>query len=659
MFETITRAHPTAFHRAAQIAPATLNTADLTVDVVFTTGAAVRRSSVFAGDFIEELEVSPSAMRLERLNAGAPVLDSHDQYRLAAILGSVVPGSARVQGGEGICRIRLSGSEDTASIIDKVRSGHIRYVSVGYHVHVFERQRRTQDAELDTLLAIDWEPVEVSLVAVPADPGAHLRTGNTEMTRIIEAGAPRPHRSNALHNRAGIAPSGAAVEGDGGSENDDLRSRATPRRNPGRGAAVTVDMIREICGRSDDISRAFERGLIEDHEEEPLSRRELEERMANELIAVRQRPSVDVRGGGQREQRDSGQQMVRHFTEALAARLIGRDCPEEAREYRNAGLMDMARGLLEVRGERVRWMRNAQVLDQLTRSGAHTSSDFAGIISNAGRMYLIEAFNQAPSPLRALGRRRDFPDFKRRYAVQAEGPGGLRNVPEMGEYKRVSIQTGKNGAELKTYGEIFAITRQALINDDLGAFADFTRFWARAAIETEASLLVGMIQGDGQVMEEDGKTLYHADHGNVAAVGALPSVESLSLARQQLRTIKNRDGVTPANVTPRYLVVGAALETEAEKLLAEINAGTVDQVNPFSGRLELVVDPRLLGKSWRLFASPDDQPVLEYGNLEGEEGLFTDARLGFDVDGVEFKARTDLGAGLVDWRGTVLNRGPA
>ena len=125
-----------------------------------------------------------------------------------------------------------------------------------------------------------------------------------------------------------------------------------------------------------------------------------------------------------------------------------------------------------------------------------------------------------------------------------------------------------------------------------------------------------------------------------------------------MRAQKNPDGITPAAVTPRYLVVGPAKETEAEQALATLSAvQQPSQANPFSGKLDLIVEPRIPGNSWRLFSDPSNWPVLEYAQLAGEEGLFTDTRIGFDVDGFDFKARIDFGAGPVDWRGTYKNPG--
>lgn len=660
---------PVIVHRAAELAPASFDPADNSLEVVWTTGAPVERSSFFGGQFIETLDVSARALRLERLNAGAAVLDSHNMYELGAALGSVVPGSVRVAGGRGTARIRLSDAGDVADTVSKIRDGHLRSVSVGYFVHTYERL--TADGnEPDELRAIDWEPVEISFVSVPADPGAQVRLEETDMTRIIDNGGRRTATrasAPAIINREGGENQRPAHdihgEQDGGDParrdvDPDRGHRPAYRGQPRPRDLTTVERIRSMCDRGN-LSRDFERGLLDQHAEDPLTEAQMLRAVSDELCAARGTPHIDARADGPRHNGiERAQQQQRNlFAEALYARLANREPVEAAREYTGASLVDMGRALLEARGERVRWMRAGAVVDAITRHGQHTSSDFGYIISNAGRRYLVDAFNAAPSPLKTIARKRDFPDFKTRYGVQAEGPGGLRYVGENGEFKRVSMNATANGMQLYTYGEIFAISRQAIINDDLSVFTQMGVFWARALAGTEAGLLAGFIAGNGAIMGEDGKTLYHADHGNIASVAAGITVTSLSAARQQMRTLKNRDGVTPADVVPKYLVVGPAKETEGEQVLAALQASAPSEVNPFAGKLELIVDSRLLGNSWRLFADPAAAPVLEYGNLEGQDGLFTDTRIGFDVDGVEFKARTDLGGGAVDWRGTLLNPG--
>jgi hypothetical protein len=622
MTVTATRENPSApaaSRRSAAFEPSTFRESDNSVEVVWTTGAAVARIDWLDGGLYDEtLAVDAASVRLDRLQQGGPVLADHIAST-RTLVGSVIPGSARIEGGKGYARIRLTEAEDMKDTVQKVREGHLRNVSVGYSVHTY-KHTRGKDGARDTMHATDWEPQEISLTPVPADPGAIIRSRSNDMPEVIEA------------------------------DDGELEQRQAPPR----GKPISERTIRDLCSRTDDYSRAFERALLEEHAERPFTMKALQERLSAELTSIRSTPNVDPRQGGFGADDQGG--MRRNFADALYARLANKEAPAQAREYESASIIDMGRAILERHGVRSRWMRPAGVLDAIVRGGYHTTSDFTFLIDDAGRRYLLDMFRSAPSPLKVLARKRNFPDFSARAMKRVEGPAVLRNVPEHAEYKRVSFADTTQSYKLETYGEIFGITRQALVNDDMGAFADMAMFWARAQAETEASYFTAMIAGNGVVMA-DGKTLYHADHGNLMEVDAGLSIASLSAARAQFRGIKNLDGVTPANIAPKYLVVGPAKETEAEQVLGAINASQPSDVNPFSGRLELIVDPRISGNSWRLFADPAIRPVLEYGNLEGQEGLFTDTRVGFDVDGVEYKARIDLGVGALDYTGTLKNNG--
>ncbi len=608
--------------RQSALQPDSWNESDLSVDVVWTTGAAVTRFDWHDGEYYDELlNVDAGSVRLDRLQAGGPVLLDHIGST-RTLAGSIIPGSVRLENGFGIARIRLSDTADMTDIVSKVREGHLRTVSVSYIVHSYEHQAGAEGAR-DQMIATDWEPTEISLTPVPADAGAVIRKRSDNMPRTTEP-TTRPER-------------GAVYAGN----------------QPSSQRTVTEDQILRACSRAN-LTRTQERQLLEAHEEDPLSEVELYRSITDVLSVSRARPSLNGILSGNHDNPETTQRDM--FADVVYSRLSGKPVADRAREYAGASLTDMARALLEANGERVRWMRPAAVFDALSRSGYHVVGDFSYLLNSAGRRYLIDAYTAAPSPLKLLARKRDFTDFRMRYGLQAEGPPFLRNVPEAAEFKRVTFATAENGSQLGTYGEIFSITRQALVNDDLGVFAQMAAFWARAQAATEASFLTALIAGNGVVMGEDNNTLYHATHGNLLTAAA-PSLASLSAARLAMRQMKNRDGSTPADIVPKYLVAGPALETACEQLLAQTNPVQTDDVNPFSGRLELVIDARLTGNSWRLFADPAISPVLEYGNLEGQDGLYTESRMGFEVDGVDFKARTDIGAGAIDWRGTVMNPG--
>ena len=104
-----------ALRRAADLLPATIDEQDRSIEVVWSTGARVRRQPLFGEPFDEELSMDPGSVRLDRLNAGGPLLKVHDTRTLDAIIGSVVPGSARIDQGRGVARVRFSEREAVSS----------------------------------------------------------------------------------------------------------------------------------------------------------------------------------------------------------------------------------------------------------------------------------------------------------------------------------------------------------------------------------------------------------------------------------------------------------------------------------------------------------------------------------------------------------------
>jgi phage head maturation protease len=100
-----------------------------------------------------------------RLNAGAPLLNSHESSSLASILGTIVPGTARLEGSKGIARVQLSRRADVAGIVQDVRDGVIRNASVGYKIHEVIKSEGRKD-QVPVWRVTDWEPHEISLVAI-------------------------------------------------------------------------------------------------------------------------------------------------------------------------------------------------------------------------------------------------------------------------------------------------------------------------------------------------------------------------------------------------------------------------------------------------------------------------------------------------------------
>ena len=338
--------------------------------------------------------------------------------------------------------------------------------------------------------------------------------------------------------------------------------------------------------------------------------------------------------------------------DALFARVSGAAPKPEAAPYMADSLRDHARAAVEATGTSTRGMD----VDQLFRAAMHTTSDFPGLLTSTGNRTLMGAYQAAQSPIKTtLARQATMTDFRPATRLKLSDVGLLEKVSESGEITSTTRGEAAESYALDTYATQFAISRKALINDDLGAFRDWGATAGRMAAETEANLLLKLLLSN-PVMGEDGLALFHTTHGNLAAAAAL-SVAALDAARKAMRGMKALDGKTPINATPRFLVVGPEQETAAEQVLASIYAATLADVNVFSGKLTLLVEPRITDDRFYIFADPAVLPVLEYAYLSSAQGPQMASREGWDVLGMEFRVVLDFGCGAVDWRGAFFNPG--
>ncbi|MEI4486367.1 prohead protease/major capsid protein fusion protein [Frigidibacter sp. MR17.14] len=577
--------------RRASFTPDSFNADAMTVEAVVSTFASVTRRDS-RGPYTERLD--PAALDLSGLN-GSPVLDGHRQGSARDVIGVII--AHRMEGGSLVATIRLSSATDAASIITRIQEGTLKGVSIGYRVTRWaDSFDPATKARVRTAAA--WAISEVSAVPIPADPGATFRSDPMPKDNQDDPRAALIQRVAAAHNLP-----------------EEWQARMAAAEDE-----LTDDEIRED-GRA----------------------------AAAEALQARARQTPRIRTVATQD--DPATAMQRR-ADALYARVSGTAPKPEAAPYMGDTLRDHARAAVEATGVSTRGMD----ADQLFRAAMHTTSDFPNLLTGTGNRTLMAGYQTAQSPIKTtLARQATAPDFRALSTLKLSDVGLLEKVSESGEIKSNTRGEAKESYSLDTYATQFAISRKALINDDLGAFRDWGATAGRMAAETEANLLLTKLLSN-PVMGEDGLALFHATHGNLAT-GAALDVAALDAARRAMRGMKGLDGVTPINATPRFLVVGPELETTAEQVLASIYAATVADVNAFSGKLTLLVEPRITDESFYLFADPAVLPVLEYAYLSSAQGPQMASREGWDVLGMEFRVVLDFGCGAVDWRGAYLNPG--
>jgi len=609
----------TLITRRASFTPRSVNQEARTVEVIWSTGAPVKRRD-FDGSYIERLSLDPKAVDLSRL-IGASVLDAHRQTAVRDVLGTVR--DAAVTGKEGTATIQFSARPEVEPIWQDVTAGILRHVSVGYSVE--EWADSTEDGTR-VRTAIRWTPHEISLVPSPADPGATVRMEDSIMEPRTAAPEDDPAHATITNDNTGT---------------DEVQTRA----------AINTE-IRSIA-RVAGLDQAFVDGLIDRQADADEARRAAFEELAR-------RGGGDIRTEQTRvelvDSHDDPETRARQMGEALYSRINPQhELSEPARRYAYATPVDMAKELLTLRGFQTTGLSPATLI---TRA-LHTTSDFPIILGDTMGRVLRESYQAAPSGIRRLGRQTSAKDFRSINKLMLGEAPMLEKLNEHGEIKAGTMTEAREAYKVETWARKIGITRQVLVNDDLGAFSDLARRLGSAAAETEARILVDLLEsntGNGPKMD-DGKTLFHADHGNKAAAGAAISDATLSAARLALRTQKGLSG-QPIRVTPKHLLVPPALETEAEKWLATVAAAKAADVNPFSGSLSLVVEPRLASATrWYVTADPGEIDGLEFAYLAGGEGPQVESKSGWDVDGVEIRVILDYGAGFVDHRGWYANAG--
>ena len=647
--------------RAAETRPSSYREEDNSVEVVWSTGARRAMFDWLEWDIVdEELSLDPGAVRLDRLNAGAAVLDTHGSSRLANVIGSVEIGSARIDGSEAIARIRLADTDDVKDTVAKIRAGHIRNISVGYIVHAVTRFHK--DGERTLLRVDDWEPTEISFVPVPADGAAQVRSQSSEQGGfpcIIRGGPAASRQENTMPQNDPGAPAGQTVEP---TVQDNPVRQQTPAPEPSAPApAATVNSrrIRDVVSRSD-LGDSFALELIARNEETPMSEGDLTDAIAAQLETRRNTAPIDSRitvG----DPVASGEEFRSAVSNAILLRSDPRSEMSDAErsaaiEFRGMSLLEIGRSYLEAHGIRTRGMDRMTLAGAALgmRGGMLTTSDFADALAGSTNKRLRRAFEAAPQTFAPWVSRGTLPDFKEVPVVGIGDAPELLLVLENGEFKRGALADFGDSYKLATYGRIIAITRQAIVNDDMRLFSRIPTMFGRKAADLESDLVYAQLTANPTMY--DGTALFHADHGNLAAAGGAINEGTLAAGKQAMRQQTSPEG-GQLNIMPSFLIVGPAKEVEAQKMLTGVTATATGDVNVFANSLELVVESRITGNQWFLAADPDAYDTVTLDSLEGQEGVFTEQRVGFDVDGVETKARVDRVAKALDWRGLYKNPG--
>ncbi|CAI1776740.1 MULTISPECIES: ClpP-like prohead protease/major capsid protein fusion protein [Serratia] len=346
---------------------------------------------------------------------------------------------------------------------------------------------------------------------------------------------------------------------------------------------------------------------------------------------------------------------------------LGHEKAERDNPYALMSLFDMAKASLVDRGVSVMGYGNRSQIVNLAFT--HSTSDFSSILAGGAEKSVLAGWQDSGETFQQWTKTGSLSNFHEAKRVGLNGFSSLDKVPEGAEYKYVTTSDSGVPIALATYGNIFSITRQAIINDDLSQLTTIPQRMGRAAARTVGSLVYLTLIGNDKFT--DGKALFHADHHNLIGKGM--TTEGLSEARKAMRLQMDANG-DPLNVTPAFIIVPAELEAAAMRAVQSSsslfqigegaggdamlnqNAGIINVVKDMG---QIVVEPRLdkaNNKEWYVAAAKGTDTV-EVAYLDGIDTPYLEQQEGFTVDGVAWKVRIDAGVAALDYRGLVKSNG--
>ncbi|MDF7255714.1 ATP-dependent Clp protease proteolytic subunit [Proteus mirabilis] len=321
---------------------------------------------------------------------------------------------------------------------------------------------------------------------------------------------------------------------------------------------------------------------------------------------------------------------------------------EKDNAYNSMTLRELARASLTERGVGVATYNPMQMIGM---AFTHSTSDFGNILLDVANKAILLGWEENDETFEKWTKKGQLSDFKTAHRVGLGAFPSLRKVREGAEYKYVTLDDKGETIALATYGELFSITRQAIINDDMNMLTDVPMKFGRAAKATVGDLVYAVLI-DNEKMS-DKKALFSTDHKNMITGGM--DVETISAGRTAMR--QQKEGERTLNIRPAFMLVPTTLETQAIQVVksgsvkgADVNANII---NPVRDLAEIIAEPRLdeaSTKDWYM-ASRQGSDTIEVAYLNGIDVPYIDQLEGFTSDGVTTKVRIDAGVAPVDYRG--------
>lgn len=574
-------------------------------------------------------------INLERFNNGlGTVLFNHDRD---AVVGHIE--KVWLEDNRGKALVRFDTDEQSETIFQKVQSGTLQGVSVGYSIYRYEvledEDTKSTNGRFNgpAYIVTDWEPLEISIVSVPADATVGVGRSAEEIHTSIDT----QEETKRMDEKAIVTTEEVkSTPVENGITQEDLQKAMEQERK--RTSEITA-LFRDF-----DVEGADEAIVM------GVSVDEARAMVMDQLRARNKGVSVTMGEAESDKFRAAAQDAV-----LMAVGIPVADAAPGANELRGHSLVELARESLQREGLQANFGDNME----LARQAINSTSTFPAIMSNLANKSVMTGFNEAETTFQIWAGKGSNRDFKEAARVALSEAGNLELVPEGGQFQQDFLGEASARTKVATYGKLFSLTRQAIINDDLGLFSKIATKYGSAAKRLVNKMVYAQLTGN--VKMQDNIALFDTKHGNVAGTGEALSVKAIAKAITAMRRQKGITGEATLNITPKYLVVPPELEVTAYQIVnstAAVDGVNSGVVNPYKGRFVVVADAELTDPdAWYLVADATQHDTIEVTYLNGVETPRLETRQGFDVDGIEYKVAFDCGVSALDFRGVYKNAG--
>lgn len=574
-------------------------------------------------------------INLERFNNGlGTVLFNHDRD---AVVGHIE--KVWLEDNRGKALVRFDTDEQSETIFQKVQSGTLQGVSVGYAINRYEvledEDTKSTNGRFTgpAYVVTDWEPLEISIVSVPADPTVGVGRSAED-----------------IHTSIDTQEDNTRMDQEKNLEVQEVKSEPV---ETGLTQADLQKAMEQERKRTSEITAMFRDFDVEGADEAIVlgkSVEEAREMVMDQLRARNKGVSVTMGEAESDKFRAAAQDAV-----LMAAGIPVAEAAPGAQELRGHSMVELAREALQREGLKANFGDNME----LARAAINSTSTFPAIMSNLANKSVMVGFNEAETTYQIWAGKGSNRDFKEAARYALSEAGNLELVPEGGQFKQDSLGEASARTKVATYGKLFSLTRQAIINDDLGLFSKIATKYGSAAKRLVNKMVYAQLTGN--VKMQDNVALFDAKHGNVAGTGEALSVKAIAKAITAMRRQKDITGEATLNITPKYLVVPPELEMTAYQIVnstAAVDGVNSGVANPYKGRFIVVTDAELTDPdAWYLVADATQHDTIDVTYLNGVETPRLETRQGFEVDGIEYKVAFDVGVDAIDFRGLYKNAG--